>query len=359
MKVLIDVLGAPERSGGMRLYAEELVNAWSELEPDDEIEVVGNPWAYEAFESLSNVSISTVPEKGPYRIAGQWFYTAWLARRLKPDVVLSVSLVVTPLVGKRPRLCVVHDWRHVWQPGEFSTAQRWYRKSWVWSTNRATKAIQISEKTSAETARIAPRASRVVIENGQDHARKWAVVDPQAHPSPHRARILTFGHQSNKRPELVIGAISKLRGQISRTPELIVLGARGDYADELSAVARELHLEDQVQLPGFVSPAEYQRIVQLSDVIVLASTDEGFGLPVSEASYFGIPAVGTNDNGLDKIHSNRVSVSAPDPDSLAKVIASALDRPRTGRQSTTGNRWSDTARDIRKIALDSIEDGRA
>ena len=60
----------------MRLYAEELVRAWCELETGDEIHVVGYEWVARAFAGLP-VRVHTVSEKTAYRIAGQWLYTPY------------------------------------------------------------------------------------------------------------------------------------------------------------------------------------------------------------------------------------------------------------------------------------------
>ena len=206
MRILIDTLGAPERSGGMRLYAEELVKAWAELGSGDDIHVVGYPWASQAFGN-QGVRVHELRETVAGRLAGQWLYTPFVARRVKADAVLSISLVASPLVQGRPRICTVHDWRHLVRPEEFGTLQRVYRRSWVWSTNHADLAIQISTKTDEETAGIASRARRVIVENGQDHARRWPVLVPtESEVRP----VVTFGHHANKRPDLVIRAMAEV-----------------------------------------------------------------------------------------------------------------------------------------------------
>lgn len=349
MRILIDTLGAPERSGGMRLYAEELVKAWAELESGDDIHVVGYPWASKAFGN-HGVRVHELRETVAGRLVGQWLYTPLVARRVKADAVLSISLVASPLVQGRPRVCTVHDWRHLVRPEEFGTSQRVYRRSWVWSTNHADLAIQISPKTDEETAGIAPRARRVIVENGQDHARRWPVLVPT---EPQARSVVTFGHHANKRPDLVIRAMAEVaQGSAVRTP-LTVLGARGEFAKELRRLATELGIGDHVELPGFVEESDYQKRVQSAAAIVLASTDEGFGLPISEAFFFGIPAISTNDNGIDRIHGDRVQVVPPTPSDLAGAIVSCLRAPQATERTASGT-WSDTAQGVRRALGDLL-----
>lgn len=353
MKLVIDVFGAPEKSGGMRLYAEELLNAWAARFPEDQLHVVGAPWIAQALAGIPGLEVSTYRTDGPRRIARQWLTTPWVARRIGADAVLSVSSIVSPL-SRRPRFCVVHDWRHRKRPTEFSRPQRMYRVLWMWSINSATRAIQISAKTEQETARYAARARRAIVENGQDHARSWPQVarEPGARPT-----ILTFGHHTNKRPDLVLRAAALAAERVAESPRVSILGADGRLAVELADLANSLHVRDLVELPGYVSEQAYQARIQNASVVVLASTDEGFGLPVSEAAYFGVPVVSTNDNGVDAIHGDRARCVDPTPEALADAIVDAL-REGTRDSRLIGNTWVDTAIGIRSTVLEAIGESR-
>ena len=347
MRVVFDALGAPGRSGGMRLYAEELMRAWREVAPLDDMVVLGGPWVRSVLAPLG-IRTVVVSERVPWRIAAQWLLSPVIARWFRADLVLSVSLVVSPLAG-RPRMCVVHDWRHIEHPEEFSWVQRAYRKTWAWSVGAADTAIQISAKTDAETARIVPGSVRAIVENGQDHPRRWARHPPR--PSGSRAFALTFGHQTNKRPELVISALAAMP---SSDLDLIILGADGKYAQQLRSHANSLGVGQHVKFPGFVDSAEYERLVQQSSVIVLASTDEGYGLPVVEGAFFGVPVISTTDNGVNEIHGDRALYAQPLPQELAREIENALaTRRTTGHQVNHG--WNQTAVGIHHIAEELLE----
>lgn len=351
MKVIIDALGASSKSGGMRLYADELISAWATAVPTDELHVIGGRWLANAFESCPAVTVHVVPESNWVRVPAQWLVTAWHAMRLHSDVVISVSLVVSPFVGRRPRICVVHDWRHLKRPEEFGLPQVLYRKLWVWSTSHATRAVQISQKTYSETAEVAPRAKKVLIENGGDHAARWPRFERPADMIP---TIVTFGHQSNKRPDLVIRAFAELLPMHHAAARLVVLGASGAWAEELAALAGSLGLGDAVVFPGFVSNAEYQRLVQWASAIVVASTDEGFGLPVSEGAYFGIPVVSTTDNGVREIHGSVPIYSEPTARDLGASLAEALRSGPRESSDATSRTWSEAARKMRALAVEAV-----
>ncbi|MDQ6523378.1 glycosyltransferase [Nocardioides sp. LHD-245] len=350
MRLVIDVLGAPADSGGMRLYAEQLLRAWGQVAPEDQLVVVGAPWVAEVLAGHPSATVHVVPEGFAARAFGQWVRAGLVARRCRADALLSVSPLVSPFAGGRPEVCIAHDWRHVRHPAEFPRRQRLYRRLWAWSATHATRSIQISAKTDAETARIAPRARRVTVENGQDHPRSWPVVLPEADADPF---VVTYGHHANKRPELVIRALRVAHAHLGSRPRLIVLGAAGGLRDRLRRTAVAQGLGDVVDFPGYVATPVYQQLVQRSRLVVLASSDEGFGLPVAEARYFGIPVLSTHDSGLSAIHGDRVDTAAATPDGLGAAMAELLREPARRRPPATVASWADTVRGIRAVLVEA------
>lgn len=326
----------------MRTYVEEMVAAWSETFPEDELLVIG--YDYVADLRAANVHPVVVPEGAVRRILGQWVGSGLRARRWRADVLVSSSTVVSPLFPRARRLCVVHDWRHLERPEEFGRLQRLYRRTWTLSARWAAHAVQISGKTLRETRVHAPGASAVLVENGRDHARRWSVpagtvADP-LHPT-----VVTFGHAVNKRADLVVGSLP-LAGASAR---LVVLGARGTQAQELSRLAVASGVSDRVELPGFVPTDDYRSIVSSASVVVLASSDEGFGLPVCEANHFAIPCVVTSDSGLGEIHGSRVVVADPTVASIGAAVRRALDDVPLPVAAESGQTWADCARQLRDL----------
>ncbi|WP_421732396.1 glycosyltransferase [Cellulomonas sp.] len=347
LKVVFDVMGAPQQSGGMNLYASELVRSWHALGNGDRLTVVGGSWAKDAFSDLAGVRVRTAPDANVVgRSLTQLVGTAMVYWRSGADAVVSASPIVTPLVPRSARVCVVHDWRHIKNPHEFSSAQRVYRQLWRASARWAGRVVAISSKTARETRAINPGAQPVVVENGRDHARRW-IVSPLTNAVP---SIVTFGHHPNKRPELVIDAVAKSDELREARAVLTILGARGEYAHALRQMAVERGIGSMVELPGFVDSDDYERIISGASVVVLASSDEGFGLPVAEAQFFGVPVVATSDSGLDELHTGLI-VAEPDGPALSRALALAAGN--RGDVRAEGSRaWADTAAELRDVVTD-------
>lgn len=358
MKFVLDALGAPASSGGMRLYADGVIRGWVQAQPDDILTIVGAKWLSEEFADHASVRVVHWPnDSAVTRIFGQFFVTAAVMWWTRSAAIISLSPIVTPMVGRRRRVCVVQDWRHIKNPHEFGRAQLAYRKFWESSVSRAGAVVTMSQKTQAETQELVPSARSSVVETGRDYVRYWPVDEdvPRSIKDLDGSRlILTFGHHSNKRPDLLIDALGMLDRSLLPSICLVVLGARGPYQEKLRALAIERGVLDYCRFPGFVEEAEYRRLVRSASLIALVSSDEGFGLPVAEANYLGIPALVTTDSGLDEIHESGIVVAEPNPASVARAITKAIenDVQMPGRGALTT--WSDTAFGIRRSAVGAL-----
>ena len=358
MKILIDALGAPASSGGMRLYVDAVVRGWEEAFPGDQLTLLGGRWVADVFgdDPRLKVVVWSNDFVGA-RMLGQVAISALMMYATRSEAVISLSSLVTPFVSKRRRVCVVHDWRHVKNPSEFGAAQLAYRRLWKISVSHAGAVVGISAKTHAETQAIVPGSSGVVVENGRDYVRFWDQVGegPEAQG---RRIITTFGHFPNKRPELVLDALALLAAEELDTLQLVIFGATGGYRDSLRQRATNLGILENCLFPGFVGQPEYERFIQQSSVVVLASSDEGFGLPVAEANFLGIPAVVTTDSGLGEIHHQGLVEAAPNAASMAEALTYALSG-RVPRADLTGvQTWADTATGLRNATLRSLAEGR-
>lgn len=342
MKILFDALGSTARSGGMRLHSTELLIAWCECFPQDDLSIVCGDWAREEFAGYP-VSVHVWPnEHVGGRFAGQFFDTALQYYIQRPDFVVSLSPIVTPFVPRDRRVCFQHDWRHKKNPDEFPLPQRAYRRLWSMSAHWAAATICISQKTVDETERYARGASTILIENGRDHARRW----PTRRDTHGRPYLVTYGHHNNKRPELVIDALPILEKFTKKRLDLVILGTGPEYAQQLHARAASRGVSDRVFMPGFVEEAKYQEIIENSSLVALVSSDEGFGLPIAEAQFLGIPAVVTSDSGMSEIFDRYPTSAEPSADGIARSILSAMSRPGTERSGILRS-WRDAAMELR------------
>jgi len=93
----------------------------------------------------------------------------------------------------------------------------------------------------------------------------------------------------------------------------------------INRLVSELRLAKNVTFAGYVSDSEAERLVQSSQVFILPSRKEGFGLVVAEAMASGVPCIISDIPALlENFQGASQVVSADDSDALAQAILTLL-----------------------------------
>jgi glycosyltransferase involved in cell wall biosynthesis len=89
-----------------------------------------------------------------------------------------------------------------------------------------------------------------------------------------------------------------------------------------------LHLERQVVFTGEVSDNDLHLLYSGATVFVLASLNEGFGVPALEAMAYGIPVVAANSSSLPEVVGNAgLLVDPQDGSAIANTLERLLSDP--------------------------------
>ncbi|WP_407166042.1 glycosyltransferase family 4 protein [Bradyrhizobium sp. ORS 111] len=152
--------------------------------------------------------------------------------------------------------------------------------------------------------------------------------------------------QHRKRPDDLLRAASRLRDEKADF-HLLMIGS-GEMETELRFLAQTLSL-DNIHFAGFVNQAALPRYYAASDIFVLPSENEPWGLAVNEAMCAGMPIVASSEIGCarDLVRNgvNGRTFAAGDitglADALMPLIANAEMRRLMGRASKRLiSRWS-------------------
>lgn len=107
--------------------------------------------------------------------------------------------------------------------------------------------------------------------------------------------ILSVGRVvPNKKPEDIIKILYHYRRQINPKARLFLVGAHdaaGPYCRWLAILTRHLRLAADVHLTGQVAFPDLLAYYRLADVYVSMSEHEGFGVPLVESMYVGVPII--------------------------------------------------------------------
>ncbi len=145
------------------------------------------------------------------------------------------------------------------------------------------------------------------------------------------ARVVTFlGRISEKKGvPLLLEAFQRTATAFSRA-HLVVAGPDDEGIGRgLMPMIAEAGLADRVSFVGVVDTPAKRALLQRSEVFVLASADESFGIAVAEAMAVGCPVVVSPDVAIEDVvrASGAGFVVARDPSAIADAVATILGDP--------------------------------
>lgn len=162
-----------------------------------------------------------------------------------------------------------------------------------------------------------------------------------------------------KHVDLIIKAAALLKKHFP-TLQLRIVG-HGSALDDLQLLSRSLQLHNTVSFYGYVSEKEKKKVLMESWIGVQTSSNEGWGLAVTEAGACGIPTVASNSPGLrESVQDGETGFVVPhgDVDALVEKIRLLLtDAPLRERMGKSARvfasrfTWDETA----KHALEFIQ----
>jgi D-inositol-3-phosphate glycosyltransferase len=170
--------------------------------------------------------------------------------------------------------------------------------------------------------------------------------------------------------EIAIRALALLQEREHNDVRLLVLGEDSRESDEsekerLKAIASSLGVRDRVDFLGSVAHHELPYFYGASEVCVMPSYSESFGLVALEAQACGRPVVGSGVAGLRSVVRDEVSgylVDDHDPAAYAEKIGRLLDSPvlaaqmgRRGRLLAQRFSWTRTADRLEELFGQVVE----
>jgi len=148
--------------------------------------------------------------------------------------------------------------------------------------------------------------------------------------------------------EYAIQAASKLH---HKNLKYLIIGD-GPEEENLKNLANRLGVEDKVEFLGFVSEEKKFRYLSISDIYVLSSLHEGFGICLLEAMYCGLPIVSTNNGGQTDFlveGENALMVPIEDSEAIADKILEMLKN-----KDLRGKMIENNIKDIRKYDIENV-----
>ncbi len=171
-----------------------------------------------------------------------------------------------------------------------------------------------------------------------------------------KEKIVTFlGRVTfQKGPEYFIESAKKI---LDRDPNVrFVLAGDGDLMHNAIERVAELGISDRFHFTGFLRGAEIDEMFGMSDVYVMPSISEPFGISPLEAMRAYVPVVISKQSGVSEVLTHAIKVDFWDVDAMADAIHGILHYPalahflgEKGKDDVDDLRWEKVAERLKKI----------
>ena len=235
-------------------------------------------------------------------------YAAYMAQKMLREEEIYVPIVTTlhgtdiTLVGNHP----------------------FYKPAVTFSINKSDAVTAVSQSLKEDTLRLFNVTNDIkVIPNFIDSEKgKTAFKDCQREMMANDGeKIIT--HVSNfrkvKRIEDVIAVFFNIQKKI---PAKLMMVGEGPEKEPAELLCRKLGIEEKVVFFG--NSNEIDRILCFSDLFLLPSVTESFGLAALEAMSFGVPVISSNTGGIPEVNKHGVSGYLSDVGDIVDMTKNAL-----------------------------------
>jgi glycosyltransferase involved in cell wall biosynthesis len=173
-------------------------------------------------------------------------------------------------------------------------------------------------------------------------------------------RIVTFLGRITyqKGPEYFIQAACKVLEKVEKVS--FVMAGNGDMFRSMIKFASQRKIMKHFFFTDFLKGEEVSRMYALSDVYVMPSISEPFGISPLEAMRFGVPVIISKQSGVAEVLDEAIKVDYWDVDALADAIYGVLNYPalsenlKKSKQNTDKLSWDMAAMQVSEIYREAL-----
>lgn len=167
-----------------------------------------------------------------------------------------------------------------------------------------------------------------VVHNGVRHQSGDLDV---SRSNPLRVPVVSFVGRITyqKGPMYFIEAAYKV---LQKVPDVhFVVAGSGDQLTQVIDQVAHLRVGDNFSFTGFLKRSDVDRLWAMSDLYVMPSVSEPFGITPLEAARAGVPVILSKQSGVSEVLPHAMKVDFWDTDALANAICSVLSYPILAR----------------------------
>ena len=164
-----------------------------------------------------------------------------------------------------------------------------------------------------------------------------------------------------KGPDYFVEAAAKV---LKRVPNVrFVMAGSGDMMNHVIRRVARLGIADRFHFTGFLKGDDVHKMFQLSDVYIMPSVSEPFGISPLEAMRANVHSIISKQSGVAEVLDYAVKVDYWDVDAMADAIYGFVKYPalakmfsEKGLEEVTGLKWNNAAAKIKAVYEDAINE---
>lgn len=157
-----------------------------------------------------------------------------------------------------------------------------------------------------------------------------------------------------KGPEYFVEAAALV---LSKTKHVrFVMAGNGDMMNQMIQLAAERGIADHFHFPGFMRGKQVYEVLKSSDVYIMPSVSEPFGISPLEAMQVSVPTIISKQSGCAEILDKCIKIDYWDIHAMADAIYSICTRPslygylrEEGKKEVDAITWENVGKKIRTI----------
>ncbi|WP_321370386.1 glycosyltransferase family 4 protein [uncultured Draconibacterium sp.] len=141
-----------------------------------------------------------------------------------------------------------------------------------------------------------------------------------------------------------------------------VMAGSGDMMNEMVTRTAELGISDRFHFTGFLKGNDVNDLFNMTDVFVMPSVSEPFGIVPLEAMQLNVPVIISKQSGVAEILKHAIKIDFWDTYAMADAIYGVLNYASLanyfkseGKSEVNALKWIHSANEVRKVYLNTLQ----
>ena len=356
MHVVIAALHRPIKPTGVCRHAANLARCLAETEKVTKISLIIGAWQQHYFETAfaltsKKIKLLSVNIENSSLSRNLWFIWGLpkLANSLNPDIVhLSFPLPFIRSKFDTSVATTIHDLYPYECPDNFGFPQVWFNQLFLKQCINNSDGLACVSKVTSDKLKLyfpnlKPNQVVKVIYNYVDFNQLQAKPLKQL-PEDSLFWLTVAQHRQNKNLDLLIKAFDRLLNcqTIDSKTKLVIVGTSGPETDNIHSLINILSLENKVILLAAIEDRQLCWLYQNCQIFIVASSTEGFCLPLAEALHFSQRIICSSIPIFQEVGNSRCTYFSLNDDPVSNLCQAVIDS--TGNDSGLPNYENETKR---------------